>query len=460
MLFNSPEFIALFLPITLLGFYLLGRFTDARLFWLLAASAVFYGYWDVRFLPLLAGSILFNWLLAECLPRYSRRVLIVVGVSANLLLIGVFKYFNFFAENIYTLAGRSFDAYDLVLPLGISFFTFQQISYLVDRRRGRAPAYPLLRYALYVMFFPQLIAGPIVRHDEIIPQYQTSPLRPAIFQLFSQGVALFCVGLLKKTLIADRLAITATPLFEAAAEGTTLTLAESWVASASYSMQLYFDFSGYSDMAIGLGMMFGLRIPFNFDAPYVATSIREFWRRWHISLSRFLRDYLYVPMGGSRKGRPRLIMALMGTMLLGGLWHGAGWTFVLWGALHGAALVVNHLWTASGRSLSRGPAWVVTLLFLLPCWVIFRADSLDTAFSILGSMIGMHGFSMALPISYNWGFSVLAFVLAVLGPTSQALALSLLRPRRIWAAAIALLLIYLTLNLAGDGYTEFLYFQF
>jgi alginate O-acetyltransferase complex protein AlgI len=460
MLFNSPEFIALFLPITLMGFYLFGNCTEARLNWLLAASTVFYGYWDIRFLPLLAGSIMFNWLLARYLPYYRRSGLILLGVGFNLLLIGIFKYFNFFAENLYALAGSTFDPFDLILPLGISFFTFQQISYLVDRQRERAPDYPLLRYALYVLFFPQLIAGPIVRHDEIIPQYQLSPLRLAIYRLFSQGVVLFCMGLLKKTLIADRLAITATPLFEAAGAGQVLTLAEGWVASVSYSMQLYFDFSGYSDMAIGLGMMFGLRIPFNFNAPYAATSLRAFWRRWHISLSRFLRDYLYVPLGGNRRGTARMVSALLATLLLGGLWHGAGWTFVLWGALHGLALIVNHLWTAAGWTLPRPIAWGLTLLFLLPTWVIFRADSLATAGTILESMMGVNGLSMALPISYNWGFSVLAFLLAVFGPTSQELVLNKLRPRRIWAVATAGLLIYLTLNLAGNGYTEFLYFQF
>ncbi|MEE4380084.1 MAG: MBOAT family protein [Candidatus Competibacteraceae bacterium] len=460
MLFNSPEFIALFLPITLMGFYLLGNYAEARLTWLLAASAVFYGYWDIRFLPLLAGSIVFNWWLAKYLPHYRRSRLILLGVGFNLLLIGIFKYFNFFAENLYALTGSSFEPIDLVLPLGISFFTFQQISYLLDRQREKAPTYPLLHYALYVMFFPQLIAGPIVRHDEIIPKYQNSPFRPAVYQLFSQGVVLFCVGLLKKTLIADRLALTATPLFEAASDGRVLTLAEGWVASSSYSMQLYFDFSGYSDMAIGLGMMFGMRIPFNFNAPYVATSIRDFWRRWHISLSRFLRDYLYIPLGGNRRGTARMVSALFITMLLGGLWHGAGWTFVLWGMLHGLALIVNHLWTVSKWTLPRSIAWLLTLLFLFPTWVIFRADSLASAGTILASMIGLNGLSMALPISHNWGFSVLAFILAVAGPTSQKLALTTLRPRRIWAVTTAGLLIYLTLNLAGDGYTEFLYFQF
>lgn len=460
MLFNSYQFIAVFLPVTLLGYYLLASHHQWRLSWLLLASITFYAYWDVRFLPLLLLSILINWFLSLKLSNQNTNVLIALGVFFNLLLIGIFKYLDFFTGTVFGVMDKPFVPFDLILPLGISFFTFQQISYLIDRSRGKADTYPLLDYALYVIYFPQLIAGPIVRHNEIIPQYNKSPLRPGIYHHIAAGLLLFAIGLLKKTLIADQLAKTASPLFDSAAAGTLLTMGEGWVASASYSLQLYFDFSGYSDMVIGLGLMMGMTLPINFNAPYRAASIRDFWRRWHMTLSRFLRDYLYIPLGGNRFGTSRLLLALLITMFLGGLWHGAGWTFVVWGLMHGIALMLNHVWHLKGFKLSGYIAWPLTLLFLMIGWVIFRAESLSTAYSILGSMFGENGLVLTLHDSPNRWFSLVAFLFAVLGPTSQMIAQHKLRANRFVAVSLAVLIFYLTLNVASDGYTEFLYFQF
>lgn len=401
-----------------------------------------------------------NWWLSLQLCSHRLNWLISTGVGFNLLLIGVFKYLDFFTGSLYFLFDKPFTPYELILPLGISFFTFQQISYLVDRSRGHGQPYSLLEYALYVSFFPQLIAGPIVRHNEIIPQYQKSPLRPDIYHHIAAGLVLFCIGLAKKTLIADRLAETATPLFDLSAQGTLLTLGEAWVAAIAYSLQLYFDFSGYSDMAIGLALLFGLSLPLNFNAPYRATNIQDFWRRWHMTLSRFLQDYLYIPLGGSRHGVNRMLIALLITMLLGGLWHGAGWTFVIWGMLHGGALIIYHLWNRQGMKMHGTAAWLIMSLFLLMTWVVFRAYTIPAAWSIWQSMLGLNGFEIALRDSPNRWFSLIAFLLAVFGPTSQVLVQEKLKPNVGYALATAGYLFYLTLNVASDGYTEFIYFQF
>ncbi len=352
MLFHSQAFLLLFLPPVLVGFYLLsGRF---RLWWLLVASFAFYGYWDIRLLPLLAGSIAVNWALAAMWGRLGATergasAPIMAGVAMNLLLLGIFKYADFIAESAAYAGGWVHDPWNIVLPLGISFFTFQQLSYLIDLRRGQAPVYGFRDYALYVAFFPQLIAGPIVRHNELVSQFGRDPWRDGAAERLSRGALLLTFGLAKKVFVADRLARVADPLFQAAHGG--LSFAESWVAAAAFGLQIYFDFSAYSDMAIGLALMFGFALPENFRSPYRSVSLRDFWQRWHMTLSRFLRDYLYVPLGGSRHGAIRTVAALMSTMLLGGLWHGAAWTFVLWGALHGLGLVVVHLWQRAGFRL-------------------------------------------------------------------------------------------------------------
>lgn len=462
MLFNSYQFIAVFLPIVLVAYYLVGNRPTIRLGWLLLASLVFYAYWDIRFVPLLILSVVVNWLLSLAMGRSSRALLAILGVAFNLFLIGVFKYLDFFGALLFAVMPGNYAPYDLVLPLGISFFTFQQISYLVDRSRGHCPAYSLLEYALYVTFFPQLIAGPIVRHNEIIQQYKCSPIRPEIFRYVGTGIVLFGIGLAKKTLLADNLAETSTPLFDQAAGGDVLSFGDSWIASMAYSLQLYFDFSGYSDMAIGLGLMFGLVLPINFNAPYRATDIQDFWRRWHMTLSRFLRDYLYIPLGGSRYGSGRLLLALMGTMFLGGLWHGAGWTFVIWGVLHGGALVLKRVWNAFFAPMPQLLAWLLLALFLLFTWVVFRAENFSTAWSIWQSMLGFHELRLVSAFDNSDAAWLIlpALLIAILGPTSQDFLKSYLEPKPVYAIVTAVILFFLILNVASDGYSEFLYFQF
>ena len=451
MLFNSQIFLLVFLPLTLACFYLAAARRPLRTWLLIAASFVFYGYWDVRLIPLLAGSIVVNWGLSLLLGVWPRRWIVALGVGANLALLGVFKYADFAAGTLAALVGGAHMPWDIVLPLGISFFTFQQLSYLVDRGRGRAPRYGFRDYCLYVSFFPQLIAGPIVRHNEIIHQFSLDPLRPGVAERLGRGLALFLIGLAKKVFIADALADGVDPVFAAAAVGKTLAGWDAWIGGLGFTLQIYFDFSAYSDMAIGLALMMGLVLPVNFSAPFRATSIREFWRRWHMTLSRFLRDYLYIPMGGSRHGAARQVTALMATMLLGGLWHGAGWTFVLWGGLHGAALAVNHLWSRIGVKLPVPAGWLVTFAFV--------AFGLAASLSVFAGMI-FHDGAGAPPESKAIWTVLGALAVALLCPTSQRLALEKLAPRPVYAVAGAVVALLVLLYVGTGQNAEFIYFQF
>lgn len=406
MLFNSFGFIFVFLPITLVVYFLLGRFQrhQAAMAWLVAASLFFYAWWNPAYLGLLIGSILFNFAFGTLLSRRTGRDgrwLLILGVGANLGFLGYFKYSNFFLENIGQLTGASYDVGQILLPLGISFITFQKIAYLVDAWQGKTREYNFLHFCLFVSFFPQLIAGPIVHHREVMPQFAQRSLQVFHHDNFSVGVSIFIIGLFKKVVIADNLALFATPVFTASGDGIVLTFFEAWVGALAYTFQLYFDFSGYSDMAIGLARMFGVKLPLNFHSPYQSTSIIDFWRRWHMTLSRFLRDYLYIPLGGGRKGPARRYLNLFLTMLLGGLWHGAGWTFVIWGGLHGFYLLINHAWRALQKSLGLNGlsehrayvliAWLLTFLAVVVGWVYFRAPSASAAFVMLQSMAGVNG---------------------------------------------------------------------
>jgi alginate O-acetyltransferase complex protein AlgI len=407
MLFNSYEFIFLFLPLTLAIYFLAGRSGNTRLAfgWLLVASLFFYAYWHVANIAIIILSVCFNFWLGRHVihPAHpSRRKLYVgLGIAANLALLGYFKYANFFVNNWNALGAPTIHLQRIVLPIAISFFTFQQIVFLVEAYRGQAGDYDFLHYALLVTFFPHLIAGPIVHYREMLTQFN----RPSVarFQAshFAVGVTIFCIGLAKKVVLADGVAPFANAVFGGAKSGASLTFGEAWIGALGYTFQLYFDFSGYSDMAIGLARMFGIRFPMNFNSPYKSVNIVDFWRRWHITLSRFLRDYLYIPLGGNRKGPIRRYLNLFLTMLLGGLWHGAGWTFVVWGGLHGAYLIVNHGWqavraklgfnrsTAFGRCVARG----LTFLCAVFAWVFFRADSFEAARSVLRSMFLGNGIS-------------------------------------------------------------------
>jgi alginate O-acetyltransferase complex protein AlgI len=462
MLFSSQVFLIAFLPAVLAAFYLAAAWPRLRVWLLIAASVIFYGYWDLRLVPLLVASVGVNWLFARAIGPRAATWHAFAGVGLNLLVLGIFKYADFFAGSLSALFGTEHRAWGIVLPLGISFFTFQQVSYLVDRARGRAPLYRFEDYALFVTFFPQLIAGPIVRHNEIIQQYVLHPLRAGFDERFSRGLTLFVIGLAKKTLLADQLSPLADPLFAASAAGTALGMAESWIAAIAFGLQIYFDFSGYSDMAIGLALLFGFILPLNFNAPYRAASVREFWHRWHMTLSRFLRDYLYIPLGGSRHGTARMIFALMATMLLGGLWHGAAWTFVVWGGLHGLALVVQRAWDRTGIVLPRAVGWVLTMLVVFFAWVMFRAESFASAWALWAGMLGAGegglGFALELPENL-WLIALGAAVVLVL-PTSQRIALERLRPSRLTAAATGAVALYVTLLVGGGRAVEFIYFQF
>jgi len=437
MLFNSLEFILAFVPVTLLGYYLLGErgYRRAAIVWLIGCSLFFYGWWNPgdhrptelwRWWPLalICSSVVVNYLIGSRLLRQPSKLLLGLGVAANLGAIGYFKYAGFFANEVFgPVAGVDFNLGHIVLPLAISFFTFQQIAYLVDAYRGYVRAEGFVNYAIFVTFFPQLIAGPIVHHSETIPQFaRREAFRPNLDHI-SLGLGIFVIGLAKKVVLADGIATYATPVFAAAQAGADPTLFEAWGGALSYTFQLYFDFSGYSDMAIGLGLMFNIRLPLNFNSPYKAVNIIDFWRRWHITLSRFLRDYLYIPLGGNRHGPNRRYVNLMLTMLLGGLWHGAGWTFVAWGGLHGLYLVINHLWHGLRRRLGhdlshstwlgRVTARTVTFLAVVVAWVFFRAESFDAAQRILAGMIGLNG--VQLPASYYGLFGPLAPTLESLG---------------------------------------------
>ena len=458
MLFNSQIFLLLFLPLALAAWYAFAHRRGARTWVLIAASFIFYGYWDVRLVPLLAGSIVVNWVCAQIAVRRWPGALVILGVAVNLVVLGVFKYADFFAGTLAFVLGEQHQSFRIVLPLGISFFTFQQISYLMDLRDGKASSYRFADYALYVSFFPQLIAGPIVRHGEMIPQLAASPLRDGLWERMGRGTTLLTIGLIKKVVFADNLARIADPAFLAALNAEALSSTDAWLGTLAFTFQIYFDFSGYSDMAIGLGLMFGLVLPTNFNAPYSARSISDFWRRWHMTLSSFLRDYLYIRLGGSRHGAARQTLALAVTMLLGGLWHGAAWTFVAWGGLHGLALAINHAFRRLGLTMPTILGWALTMLFVIHGWVLFRAETFEAAQRMLGAMWST---SLALgEVSRSAWLLLPAAAVALAGPTSQRASLQALVPRGRTALACGLALAGLVILTGGWHTPEFIYFQF
>ncbi|MDP2409681.1 MAG: MBOAT family O-acyltransferase [Pseudolabrys sp.] len=395
MLFNSYVFLGIFLPLTLAGYYgLLSVHRRSALVWVVVASLVFYGHWDWRFLPLICGSIAFNYALSRYIAR-SRSILpLTISVAVNLSVLGFFKYSLFLMD----VAGFASDAPQLlrnvILPLGISFWTFQQIAYLVDVHRGRVAPAPIDAHAFSMLFFPHLIAGPILLYVNISRQY----LRPAwpsgfLARSFQVGTLIFAIGLFKKVAIADSLAPFAEPVFNRAATGA-ISPSDAWIGAIAYSLQLYFDFSGYSDMAYGLARMFGFRIPINFLSPYKAVSILDFWQRWHRSLTAFFRSYVYIPLGGNRVALPRQTGNVLFVFLLTGFWHGAGWTFIAWGAGHGVLVAAAHLWRKSPPPwMTMVPTWIrrsssrlATLAAVLLLWVLFRAESFESAMRVYAGM--------------------------------------------------------------------------
>ncbi len=457
MLFNSYVFLLAFLPTALVLHGVVARFMPrGRLPLLVLLSFVFYGWWDLRFVPLLAGSILVNWLIARAFLRRSPGWLIPAAIAGNLALLGLFKYADFLADLADRVPGIDAPKLGWALPLGISFFTFHHIMYLADLRAGRAPSIGLVRYALYISFFPQVLAGPLVRWSEILHQFDERPLaRPDAAERFGRGLILLAVGLAKKVLLGDPLAAYVNPVFQAAAQGRAIPFAEAWQATLGFTFQIYFDFSGYTDMALGIALMFGLVLPQNFDAPYRASSLQDFWRRWHMTLSRFLRDYLYIPLGGNRHGLPRQIGALFATMTLGGLWHGAGLTFIAWGALHGAGLGAGLLARRAGWRIPAPLGWLMTGLFVTLTWVLFRATSFEAALAVYRGLAGVTPGASA----FKWRALAVAAVVATLGPTAWN-AVHRLPPRRSLALAVALLFVVVLLKLGDDANYEFIYFQF
>ncbi|MBO8159728.1 MBOAT family protein [Thermosyntropha sp.] len=401
MLFNSYVYIFAFLPAAFAGYFLLAqKQTRLARAWLILASLFFYSYWNIKYLPLILVSLGVNYFLGRRIGDKAQedeaeaKTLLILGLVFNIGLLGYFKYADFFISNINYLFGAKLPMLHIVLPLAISFFTFQQIAYIVDAYRGEAKEYDLLNYALFITFFPQLIAGPIVHHKEMMPQFMDERNKYINFENMARGLFIFSIGLFKKVMIADTFAYWANWGFDGTYQ---LTFFEAWITSLSYTFQLYFDFSGYTDMAIGAALLFNIKLPVNFNSPYKALNIQDFWRRWHMTLSRFLRDYIYIPLGGNRKGELLTYRNLMITFLIGGLWHGAGWNFVFWGFLHGLALIIHRLWKKTGIRMPNILAWFITFNFVNAAWVFFRAKTWHDAIKVLRGMIGLNG--VVLPVN-------------------------------------------------------------
>lgn len=404
MLFNSYIFVFAFLPFTLIGYFWLNRkkSNKAALTFLTIMSLLFYGYFNASYLLIICSSICVNYGISRLMyikwehRTYVKKLVCAVGIAFNIALIGYFKYYDFFLENCNYVFGTSFELCNILLPLGISFFTFQQLSYVVDSYRGETEDYSFLEYAAFVTFFPQLIAGPIVLHGEMIPQFRDEHKREPDWEWMANGLYIFAIGMAKKVLIADSLANAVNTGF---GQVSYLTSGDAWVVMLAYTLQIYFDFSGYCDMACGLGKMFHMEIPANFNSPYKALSILDFWDRWHMTLTRFLRTYIYFPLGGSRKGKARTYLNIMIVFLVSGIWHGANWTFVLWGALHGIANCLTRMMKKSWEKMNNVTQWFLTFGFVSVTWVIFRADTLQDAVEFLKTMFGMQNLSVRTEIS-------------------------------------------------------------
>lgn len=467
MLFNSFEFILFFLPIVVGVYFFLNqrRLTVASRAWLVFASFFFYGWWNVAYLPILAGSVLFNFAFGSGLSssRQSsvdvrrRKGVLVLGLCANLAVLGYFKYYNFFVENMGRVFPMGLEFHNLILPLGISFFTFQQITYLVDSYYGKTREYDFLNYALFVSFFPQLIAGPIVHHSEMMPQFARVRNKIIHYENVAKGMVLFSIGLAKKVLIADNLSAYVHACFDVA---DTLVFDQAWAASLAYTLQLYYDFSGYSDMALGAGLLFNIRIPVNFYSPHKALNIREFWRRWHITLGRFLMDYIYIPLGGSRAGNVRTYYNLLFTFFIAGLWHGAGWLYIIWGSMHGLALVVHRMWERAGLRMPKAPAWALTFLFVNTMLVIFRATTPEDALKVLKGMAGLSGFEADFYVMKlsNWEERFMGVAFLLLFAKNSVQIKEGLKPT--WARCLLVMILIGASLMSMSSVSEFLYFNF
>ena len=486
MLFNSYTFLFVFLPVCLLGFWLVtgpaGKERRAA-GWLVLMSLVFYAWWEPSYLLLLAASIGLNLSAAHILlrlrtrPDRSRKVL-AMAITANLLLLGGFKYLDFAIGIVNQASGSQLPMPHLVLPLAISFYTLLQIALLCDIHAGKIVDLGFGNYLLFVTFFPHMIAGPIIHHSEVMPQFRALGGRRPDSMMVARGSFLIAIGLFKKVCIADTLGRASDAGFSGAA---ALDCFGGWMTALSYSLQLYFDFSGYSDIAIGLALLFGIRFPVNFDSPFRATDLRDFWRRWHMTLSRFLRDYVYVPLGGNRRGDLVAYRNLFLTFLIGGIWHGAGWPFVVWGALHGIGTGLHRAWSVKGFRMPEPLGWVCTFLFVVLAFVMFRAPDVGTALAIYAAMIDVGSLDAAAAMAWRidgtgsavlawvgaldiagvglggWGFVAACLGISVLGRNSNALATSFRASP--WQGAAAAVL-FVAAVLALEAERRFIYFQF
>jgi len=477
MLFNSYEFIFFFLPFTFFVYFFLTRkktAVTANAF-LVFASLFFYSWWNIAYLPIIAGSMLFNYAMGRALTSMSmnsgglkrkkqlKNALLTFGIITNLALLGYYKYADFFISNTNYIFDTNLPLLHLVLPLAISFFTFQQCAYLVDSYRGETHEHHFLNYAVFVSFFPQLIAGPIVHHREMMPQFASFDNKAINYKHIALGLFIFSIGLFKKVVLADSFAAWANIGFD---KMDTLSMVQAWATSLAYSFQIYFDFSGYTDMAIGAALLFNIKLPFNFNSPYKALNIQDFWRRWHMTLSRFLRDYVYIPLGGNRLGSMRTYSNIMITFVIGGLWHGASWTFVLWGALHGSALVIQRLWQCTQIRIPPALAWFITFNFINLSWVFFRAKDFDDAFKVLRGLCGMNEIGHLSSLTLFTGetidglFIILLFILASIllclkNSNELQTGLSISRRHMIFAG-----LLFTCSVLSFNKISAFLYFNF
>jgi D-alanyl-lipoteichoic acid acyltransferase DltB (MBOAT superfamily) len=459
MLFNDYPFLLGFLPIAILLCRLADPHPQLRIWTLVMLSLAFYAYGNPPFVLLLVLSILINWLAALAYARTKLSGIITAAIIADLAVLAFFKYANFLGYNLGLVLGRPMPVLDIALPLGISFFTFHHIMYLVDLRKGKAPIYPLGRYALYIGFFPQAIAGPLARWSQVMDQFGSKIYAPGWQREFCLGISFIAMGLFEKIFLADRLGRIIDPIYAKALLGPVVD-GDAWLA-LSFNIQILFDFAGYSDIAIGLGLLFGVKLPFNFNAPFRSTSIQDFWQRWHITLMMFLRDYVFYPLANSRVLPRRFLplqffFAMLLTMALCGLWHGASWTLVLWGVLHGCALVICALWRRYGPAMPSPLGWALTVAFVLLTGVIFRAGTLQAAWHIFQGL--------AVPPNPGRGHLVPILIVplvAFLLPASQDIIERLTRRPRPWLAAlVGIGLLALLIELGGRNANGFAYFYF
>ncbi|MEQ2528573.1 MBOAT family O-acyltransferase [Bacillaceae bacterium CLA-AA-H227] len=481
MLFNSYIFIIGFLPVVLLFYYLLIRMDNryyAKAF-LVLASLFFYSYWEIAYLPILLTTIIFNFVVSKLMNKTEevkrKKTLLIIGIIFNVGLLCYFKYMDFFIININNVFESNLSLLGLALPLGLSFITFQKIAFLVDTYRGETKGYHILDYAFFVTFFPQLISGPIVHHKEIIPQITDRKNFLVHYNNIASGLYIFAVGLFKKVIIADTFAKWANEGYNNVAN---LGLYDSWITTLSYTIQLYFDFSGYCDMAIGLALLFNIRLPINFNSPYKSLDIQDFWRRWHMTLGRFFTQYVYIPLGGSRRGKARTYINIFIIFFLSGFWHGAGWTFIIWGAMHGIASVICRFWKGFNIPLPKIVAWFITFLFVHIAWVFFRAPDVVTAKLMIHNMFNFSEFvfppgiatllnewlgtSFTTTIGYYFNLNMViwvgAAILFVVTAKNSIEKMELFKPTYTNAIIISLMtvasLLYLT------RVSEFLYFNF